>query len=139
MAEREIRIGDTSSFRYIGIKPPISEITTSTIMKTIRLPLWIVTGMHDSYTQDPTGVTPENQYTEFGYDVGHIEDIFGRSHVNNVAIVLAYQIAKILERQGDTVKVNPDIVPTDFRTPIFSMEADRIRKVKHMITAHKEQ
>lgn len=106
-------------------------------MKTLRMPRWMIAGMHDSYTQDPTGVTPENLYTEFGYDIGFAEDVFGKNHVNKVAIVLAEQVARILERQGDTVRLDPDIVPTDFQTPLFGDEADRMREVNRQIAARK--
>lgn len=134
MTEREIRIGDTSSFRYIGVQPPLSETAAGAVMKTLRLPDWMVAGMHDSYTQDPTGTTPESRYTEFGYDIGLAEETFGRPHVNRIAIVLACQVAKILERQGDSVHLDPDIVPTDFENPLFGEKADRVRKTRRMLS-----
>ena len=139
MTEREIRIGDTESFRYIGVKPPLSELSAGAVMKIVGLPKWMIAGIDDSYNQNPTGATPENLYTEFGYYIGAAEDLYGKSHVNNVAIVLACQVAKILEQQGDTVTLDTTIVPTDFQTPMFDERADRMREINRRFAARRKE
>jgi hypothetical protein len=133
MAEREIRIGGGESFRYVGVNPSITEDDLGIVMNTISLPEWMISGYDDSYIQRPIGATAVSLYTEFRYDIEAAEEEFGKSHVDNVALILACQIAEILKRRGDSVKLDPDITPTDSQTPMFGETADLIRCIRRIV------
>lgn len=128
MTEREIRIGETSACHYVGIKPPVSETAASAIMETLsahhKFGMRVI-----SKDQRPLGITPENHYTEFCFDINERHDL------NNTVALLTHGIAKVLEKQGDTVHIDPGIFPTDYATPLFGEEADNMRETDHILLA----
>ena len=123
MTERRIGIGETSSFRYIAVEPPISNSDADHILKDLRLPSWIFLGT--GWTQNK--LADDTPYTEFWFDVGDGLDAFGEDVVDYRAVDLANQIGKHLEYHGSTVNILEGIVTTDFQTPIFGTEADENR------------
>lgn len=131
MAHRKIGVGETSSFRYIGVEPPISNNSADKILKTVAMPEWIIWGMN-YHTEAVEGNPP---YTEFGADVGDALDAVGREVVDEGAMKLARAIGIILEAEGDTIKLIEPIITTDFEHPIFGSEADKERQMLTAIRA----
>ena len=130
---RKIGVGETSSFRYIGIEPPISDERADRILKIIAMPHWMIWGI-DYHTEAVDGNPP---YTEFGADVGDALDILGHKVVDEGAIELARSISKIIEAEGDTFKLVEPMITTDFAHPIFGQEADREREMLLSIRARR--
>ncbi len=123
MTERKIGIGETGSFRYIAVEPPLNDIDAAYILKGLRLPSWILLGT--GYTQNKPA--DELPYTEFWFDVGRGLDVFGKGVVDEAAVDIAGQIGQHLENNGNTVNMLDGIVITDSQTPIFGAEADKSR------------
>jgi hypothetical protein len=126
MTQRRIGIGETSSFRYIGVEPPIEDAQAEIILKAVKVPKWLIFGMH--YHQDQERVDDSPSYTEFLLNVELYTDGRGNERVNRMTVDLAHQIAIVLEIQGDRVEVNDYIVPTDFKTPIFGSKTAQMHK-----------
>jgi len=125
MAHRRIGVGETSSFRYIGIEPPISDARADRILKIIAMPEWMIWGM--AYHIEAVGDSPP--YTEFGADVGNALDTIGREAVDERAMKLARAIGSILEAEGDTIEIVEPMITTDFEHPIFGSQADQERQM----------
>ncbi len=117
MAERTIGLGDTSSFRYIGIEPPLDVATTNEIVEQIVLPDWVD---HNYVYRTQQGDSDGPAYTELGFDVGNALDWLGTESVNEGAIRVATQVANLLRVKGDSVAVIDGIYPIDCQAPIFS-------------------
>jgi hypothetical protein len=119
MTERTIGIGDTSSFRYIGIEPPLEDANVAQIMEQIVLPDWVefkrISCVQQTDTDGPV-------YTEFGFEVGTALDSLGNETVDAGTVRVAEQIAELLLRNGDDVTILEGIFPTDFQTPIFGSD-----------------
>jgi hypothetical protein len=115
MAERTIGIGDTSSFRYIAIEPPLDDATTRSVKDQIILPDWAEWNF--IYHQQVTD-TDGPAHTEYGFEVGTAEDWLGRETVDEGTVRVAEQIARVLRAGGDEVAIIEGIYPTDFETPL---------------------
>ena len=129
MVQRRIGIGETSSFRYIGVEPPIGDAQAEMIIRAVKIPKWLIFGMR--YQQNQEQVDDSPSFTEFWLNVEHSVDGRGNERVNRTTVDIAHQIAIVLELQGDRVEVIDHIIPTDFQTPIFGSEA------AHMHQTHK--
>ena len=116
MTERQVAIGETSSYRYIGIEPPLDEKQVSELVEKIILPDWVIFKWI-SLTQELRDDAPP--HTELGFETGTAEDYLGLEVINEGASAVARQVARLLEAEGDDVTVIEHIVPTDFRTPLF--------------------
>jgi len=134
MRHRKIGVGETSSFRYIGVEPPISDEKADKILKIVAMPEWIIWGMN--YHTEVVGDNPS--YTEFGADVGDALDTIGREMVDEGAMKLARAIGSILEAEGDTIEIVEPTITTDFEHPIFGAEADQERKMLTSIRARRQ-
>lgn len=132
MAHRRIGVGETSSFRYIGVEPPISDASADRILKIVAMPKWMIWGM--AYHTE--GAEDSPPYTEFGADVGYALDTIGRVAVDEGAMKLAQAIAGILETEGDTVEIVEPMITTDFEHPIFGNQADQERQILAAIRSH---
>lgn len=122
-----IGIGETSSFRYIGIKPPIDDVLACQIIGEIDIPTWLSyfyrVGVHEECGND--GVL----YTEFSFDIGDAIDDRGREEVEEATLDIAYQIAELLEKLGHEIIMLDEEVTIDFQTPLFGEEADFNREL----------
>ena len=134
MTHRKIGVGETSSFRYIGIEPPISSDRADRILKIAAVPTWIIWGM-DYHTEVVDDKPP---YTEFGADVGDALDTIGRAAVDEGAMKLARAIGSILKAEGDTIEIMEPIITTDFEHPIFGAAANQEREMLTSIRARRQ-
>lgn len=134
MAHRKIAVGETSSHRYIGIEPPISDEIADRILKIVAMPEWIIWGM--DYHTETVGENPP--YTEFGADVGDALDTIGRDAVNEGAMKLARAIGSILEAEGDSIEIKEPMITTDFDHPLFGPDADQEREILMSIRARRQ-
>jgi len=117
MAARLIALGETSSSRYIGVKPPLDDVLAEHICSATILPDWVE--IPDlSYSQVTHTEAPD--HTEFGFDVSFGLDWLGQDEVNASAARVVQQIASLLRAAGDEVAVLEGVYPTDFQTPLFS-------------------
>jgi len=117
MTDRVIGIGETSSFRYFGVMPPIDEEAVQNVIEGVELPWWV--GGHQLKYANQVARDDCPAHTEFGIDVGDALDWRGREVVDEGAVQIAQAIANILASAGDTVAVYTEVVTTDFQTPIF--------------------
>ncbi len=135
MAERIIGIGETSSFRYFAIQPPLEDVEAKALIDTLQLPFRAYWPMN--FTQERRADSPD--HTEFGIDVGAAIDWIGLEEVDGGAVEIAQQIASILAQQGDDVVVLEDIVSTSWEAPIFGQDADHQRELAEYFRSHPEQ
>ncbi|HSX44021.1 MAG TPA: hypothetical protein VLE69_01845 [Candidatus Saccharimonadales bacterium] len=135
MVERTIGIGDTSSFRYIAIEPPLDDTATQNIRNQIILPDWSVWDL--IYYKQVTD-TDGPAHTEYGFEVGSAEDWLGREVVDEGTVAVAEQIARLLRTNGDTVSIVEGIYPTDFQTPIFGSNWSDMREVAEYFKHRRE-
>jgi hypothetical protein len=125
MVNRTIAIGETSSFRYFGIEPPLDDGEIEQIITNTILPEWIIFDQFGC-TQEPQGDGPA--HTELGLEVGQALDSLGRETVDPATVKIAHQISTILQKNGDIVTVLDGILPTDWRTPLFGEWAKDTRE-----------
>lgn len=124
MTQRTIAVGESESYRYFGIEPPLDAATAHEVEKCAQVPKWL--GSRSlQYIQKTDGDGPD--YTEFYLNVGDALDWRGRDMVNLSTMDIANLLAQLLRRRGDSVSVLPDIIPTDDATPLFGEEADALR------------
>lgn len=127
MTERTVGIGETSSFRYFGVMPPLEDDAIQKIRDELKLPWWvggfqIIYVTHESRDDCPP-------HTEFGIDVGDALDWQGRDVVDDGAVQVANSIADILRLNGDIVVVQEEVTTTDFQTPIFGESYNEQREI----------
>jgi hypothetical protein len=118
---RRVAIGETSSFRYIGVEPPIDDSLANQIHGEIIVPQWL-SWFHGVRQEE--GVKDGATHTEFGFDVGDTLDTYGPEKVDAATLEITYQIAELLEKLGDEIAVLDEQVTIDFRTPLFGEESD---------------
>ena len=136
MANRTIAIGETSSCRYIGVKPPLDEVIAEQICTATILPDWVE--LPDlGYVQRTDSEAPD--HTEFGFDAGFGLDYLGQDMVDTNTAHVAQQIAQLLRSLGDQVTVIEGVFPTDFQTPLFSDAFFDMRRVRAYFYPHGEQ
>lgn len=139
MIHREIALGETSSYRYFGVTPPVSD-EKAMIMADILffyLPRWAI------YTEDTTlylnQLTSDTgtAFTEFGVEAGDAIDVLGEERVDADCVLIAHALAKILREGGDSVSVNENIAPIDYQSPLFGIrytefitEVERIQEIR---------
>ena len=116
MTERTIGLADTSSFRYIGVHPPLDDALMAEIAGELILPDWIEHN-HVYISQHPETDGPA--YTEFSFDVGSGIDYLGVDAVDANTAGVAQQLARLLQARGDTAIIIEGVFPTDSQTPIF--------------------
>ena len=136
MTERTIGIGDTSSFRYIGIEPPLEDTHVARIIEQIILPDWV--DFRHIYCVQQTD-TDGPIYTELGFDVGTALDLLGNETVNKGTARVAEQIAKLLRNGGDIVTVLDGVFPTDFQTPIFGSRWIEMGEIVAQLKSKREE
>lgn len=136
MATRTIAIGETSSYRYIGVKPPLEDVTAEHISRAATLPDWVelpdlehVQRLH----------TPAPAHTEFGFEISFGLDHLGQDVVDTSTARVAQQIANLIRSIGDEVTVLEGVFPTDFQTPLFSEAYFDMRRVAEYYNPHGEQ
>ena len=124
-AQRRIAIGETSSFRYIGVEPPIDASLAQQIHREVIVPNWFswYHGVREECGKD--GIA----YTDFGFDVGDALDCVGRAEVDEATLEIAYQIAELLEKLGEEITMLDEIVTIDFQTPLYGEESDSNRDI----------
>ena len=122
MIERSIRIGETKAYRYIGVEPPIPDYRVAQIIRIIKLPGWVATGIHFRQNHDHIDKSPT--YTEFWVDADHSE--YGDWTINTDTIGIAQLIATVLSYQGDPVEVDEHIIPANPQTPLFGTHANKL-------------
>lgn len=136
MTARTVAIGETSSCRYIGVKPPLEDALAEHICKAAILPDWVelpdLSCMQRVRTQAP-------DHTEFGFEVSFGLDYLGQDIVDSSTARVAHQIAQIMRSLGDEVTVLEGVFPTDFQSPLFSEEYFDMRRVAEYFHPHGEQ
>ena len=91
--QTRVAIGETSSFRYIGVEPPIDNSLAEQIHGEIVIPNWL-SWFHEVREKcGDDGIS----YTEFSFDVGDALDIRGRKEVEYATLEIAYQVTKLLD------------------------------------------
>ena len=133
MSETVVGIGETSSFRYFGVMPPLDNEEAEALIQGLTLPLIVSFDM--GYTQHRRNDSPE--HTEFWVGVGEGIDWLGVETVDEESVKLAEQIAKLLRQEGRVVEVLKDIVCTDWRTPIFGEDADEQGDLREHFREHR--
>jgi hypothetical protein len=115
--KRKVAIGETGSFRYVGVKPSVDESVSKQIVGELVIPRWLSpwNGHHDKCVNGQT-------HTEFSIDVGDAIDLFGDEFVDGETLKIAKQIAELLRLQGDKIQFSQEVVPIDFQTPLFGKE-----------------
>ena len=119
MTARRVAIGDTSSYRYIGIEPPVDDAQAASLIEEIVLPDWVVFRAI-SYTQELREDAPP--HTELCFETGTPEEYLGHEVIDQGASAVARQVARLLEKEGDDITLIENIIPTDFKTPLFGEE-----------------
>lgn len=129
MAQHRIGIGDTSSFRYIAVEPPLSTDLVGRFLQTVELPKWIAA----------SGISPSAELidnapevTEFWYDVGDALDYLGENEIDDQIIKIAEKLAQIIEISGNSVELYGYAIPTDFQNPIFGSGYEMMREEHYM-------
>lgn len=114
---RTVAIGETGSFRYIGVKPSIDESISRQIFGELVIPFWLSpwNGHHDERVNGQT-------HTEFSFDVGDAIDLLGDELVDEETLKIANQIVELLGSHGDEIQFLPEVLPIDFQTPMFGEE-----------------
>ncbi len=120
MAELEVGIGETSSYRYFGIKPPIDDQLVKTVTGRLELPYW-VGDFQTVYVQTATRDDCPD-HTLLGVEAGTAIDVIGEDDVNEGTLNIANQIVRVLKLEGNQVTLHPEITTTDFQTPLFGDE-----------------
>lgn len=135
MTARTVAIGETSSYRYIGVKPPLDDTVAERICKAVILPDWVE--LPDlGYMQRTLTEAPD--HTEFGFEVSFGLDYLGQDVVDASTTRVAQQIAHLIRSIGDEVTVLEGVFPTDFQTPLFSEEYFDMRRVAEYFHPHGE-
>jgi hypothetical protein len=131
--DRRIGIGETSSFRYIGIIPSIDTDLSEQILSKIHIPHWLsrMTSLVSLQIED------DKTHTEFGMDVGDALDILGSEKVDKETVVIATQIAEMLRANGDLVEILEQIT-IDYDHPMFGEDADVERAIIQIMRRQSE-
>lgn len=136
MASRTIAIGESSSSRYIGVKPPLDEAMAQRVCATVILPDWVE--LPDlGYAQRTDTDAPA--HTEFGFDVSFGLDTLGPDTVDTSTVHVAQQVARLLRGMGDEVALLEGVYPTDFQTPLFGEAYFDMRRVHAYFDPQGEQ
>jgi hypothetical protein len=106
MTERLIKVGEAGTFRYIGIKPPLSEEYANDLLDQIELPYTALSGSF-ARTINSEGSEP---FTEMGFEAGVYLDSIGTIEVDDRVWKAAREIGRILIASGDTVTYIDGIV-----------------------------
>lgn len=126
MVERTVGIGETSSCRYFGVRPPLEEEEIQKVKGGLELPWWVGSFELLGVTQEASDDC--SSHTEFGVDVGTALDWLGEEVVDKGTVQIANSIADLLRQDGGTVLVQEEIVAIDYRTPIFGEEYNEQRE-----------
>lgn len=120
---RHIAIGETSSYRYIGIAPPLPKETTYTVLQMLHSHM-LAWGEVDRTQVDED--TPP--YTELFANAGHMIDAIGSDAVDMHTLDAARAIMQLVESTGDSIVLLTPIITTDFQNPLFGPKADETRQ-----------